>query len=62
MIGLINRARIYQASTSELYGLVSETPAKETTPFHPRSHMRIQTIWILDSCKTIGKLLDMYAL
>jgi len=34
---LEGKARFYQASTSELYGLVQETPQKETTPFHPRS-------------------------
>ena len=36
-LGLGDRCRFYQASTSELYGLVRETPQKETTPFHPRS-------------------------
>jgi GDPmannose 4,6-dehydratase len=35
--GLEKKTRFYQASTSELYGLVQETPQKETTPFHPRS-------------------------
>ncbi|KAG2208347.1 hypothetical protein INT46_003671, partial [Mucor plumbeus] len=35
--GLSDRARFYQASTSELYGKVVETPQKETTPFYPRS-------------------------
>jgi GDPmannose 4,6-dehydratase len=35
--GLEKTTRIYQASTSELYGLVQETPQKETTPFYPRS-------------------------
>ena len=35
--GLENKTRYYQASTSELYGLVQETPQKETTPFYPRS-------------------------
>jgi GDPmannose 4,6-dehydratase len=34
---LENKAKFYQASTSELYGLVQETPQKETTPFYPRS-------------------------
>jgi GDPmannose 4,6-dehydratase len=34
---LENKSRFYQASTSELYGLVQETPQRETTPFHPRS-------------------------
>ena len=37
MLGLTEKTRIYQASTSELYGLVQETPQKETTPFYPRS-------------------------
>jgi len=37
ILGLIDKTRIYQASTSELYGLVQETPQKETTPFYPRS-------------------------
>ena len=37
LLGLKDRTRFYQASTSELYGLVQETPQKETTPFHPRS-------------------------
>ncbi len=36
-LGLEKKSRFYQASTSELYGLVQETPQKETTPFHPRS-------------------------
>ena len=37
ILGLSARTRIYQASTSELYGLVQEIPQKETTPFYPRS-------------------------
>jgi len=37
LLGLTERTRIYQASTSELYGLVQEIPQKETTPFYPRS-------------------------
>ena len=37
ILGLIEKTRIYQASTSELYGLVQETPQKESTPFYPRS-------------------------
>jgi len=36
-MGLKNKTRFYQASTSELYGQVMETPQKETTPFYPRS-------------------------
>jgi len=37
LLNLKNKTRIYQASTSELYGLVQEIPQKETTPFYPRS-------------------------
>jgi GDPmannose 4,6-dehydratase len=37
ILGLEKRTRFYQASTSELYGLVQETPQRETTPFYPRS-------------------------
>ena len=37
LLGLTDKTRIYQASTSELYGLVQETPQKESTPFYPRS-------------------------
>ena len=37
ILGLQKKTRFYQASTSELYGLVQETPQKETTPFYPRS-------------------------
>ena len=37
ILGLESKTRFYQASTSELYGLVRETPQRESTPFHPRS-------------------------
>ena len=37
LLDLVEKTRIYQASTSELYGLVQEVPQKETTPFYPRS-------------------------
>src|SRR5271167_1744106 len=37
ILGMGNKTRFYQASTSELYGLVRETPQRETTPFYPRS-------------------------
>ena len=37
LLGLARKTRVYQASTSELYGLVRETPQTETTPFYPRS-------------------------
>ena len=47
--GLAKKTRIYQASTSELYGLVQEVPQKETTPFHPRSPYgvaKLYAFWI----------------
>ncbi|MBK7471134.1 MAG: GDP-mannose 4,6-dehydratase [Betaproteobacteria bacterium] len=37
ILGLAKKTRFYQASTSEMFGLVQESPQKETTPFHPRS-------------------------
>lgn len=37
ILGLENKCKIYQASTSELYGMVQEVPQRETTPFYPRS-------------------------
>src|SRR6186713_2922526 len=37
LLGLTNKTKVYQASTSELYGLVQEVPQRETTPFYPRS-------------------------
>jgi GDPmannose 4,6-dehydratase len=37
LLGMEDKVRLYQASTSELYGLVQESPQKETTPFYPRS-------------------------
>jgi GDPmannose 4,6-dehydratase len=37
MLGLTHKTRIYQASSSDLYGLVQAIPQKESTPFYPRS-------------------------
>lgn len=44
-LGLTNKTRFYQASTSELYGLVQETPQKETTPFYPRSPYAVAKLY-----------------
>ena len=44
-LGMEKKARFYQASTSELYGLVQETPQKETTPFHPRSPYAVAKLY-----------------
>jgi GDPmannose 4,6-dehydratase len=43
--GLANKTRFYQASTSELYGLVQETPQRETTPFYPRSPYAVAKLY-----------------
>ncbi|WP_304525785.1 GDP-mannose 4,6-dehydratase [Halomonas sp. I5-271120] len=43
--GLENKVRFYQASTSELYGLVQETPQKEITPFYPRSPYAVAKLY-----------------
>lgn len=48
--GLANKTRVYQASTSELYGLVQEVPQRETTPFYPRSPYAVAkqyAFWII---------------
>mgnify|MGYP003673727931 FL=1 len=45
LLGLEKKTRFYQASTSELYGLVQETPQKETTPFHPRSPYAVAKLY-----------------
>ena len=45
ILGLIEKTRIYQASTSELYGLVQEVPQKETTPFYPRSPYAVAKLY-----------------
>jgi GDPmannose 4,6-dehydratase len=44
-LGLERKTRFYQASTSELYGLVQETPQKETTPFYPRSPYAVAKLY-----------------
>jgi GDPmannose 4,6-dehydratase len=45
ILGLDKKTRFYQASTSELYGLVQETPQKETTPFYPRSPYAVAKLY-----------------
>lgn len=44
-LGLEKKTRFYQASTSELYGLVQEVPQRETTPFHPRSPYAVAKLY-----------------
>lgn len=45
LLGMGDRARFYQASTSELYGLVQEVPQRETTPFYPRSPYAVAKLY-----------------
>ena len=45
ILGLEKKSRFYQASTSELYGLVQETPQKESTPFYPRSPYAVAKLY-----------------
>ena len=45
ILGLINKTRVYQASTSELYGLVQEVPQSEKTPFYPRSPYAVAKLY-----------------
>jgi len=45
ILGLEKKSRFYQASTSELYGLVQETPQRETTPFYPRSPYAVAKLY-----------------
>ena len=45
LLGLTKKTKIYQASTSELYGLVQEVPQSETTPFYPRSPYAVAKLY-----------------
>ena len=45
LLGLNKKTKVYQASTSELYGLVQEVPQKETTPFYPRSPYAVSKLY-----------------
>ena len=45
ILNLIGKTKIYQASTSELYGLIQESPQKETTPFYPRSPYAVAKLY-----------------
>jgi GDPmannose 4,6-dehydratase len=45
ILNMVDKTKFYQASTSELYGLVQETPQKETTPFYPRSPYAVAKLY-----------------
>ena len=59
--GLTKTTRIYQASTSELYGKVAEIPQKETTPFHPRSPYAVAKLYGYWITKHYREAYGMYA-
>jgi GDPmannose 4,6-dehydratase len=61
LLGMEDRVRIYQASTSELYGLVQETPQRETTPFYPRSPYGVAKLYGYWIVKNYREAYGMYA-
>ena len=61
LLSMENKVRIYQASTSELYGLVQETPQKETTPFYPRSPYGVAKLYGYWIVKNYRESYKMYA-
>ena len=61
ILGLIEKTRIYQASTSELYGLVQEVPQKETTPFYPRSPYAVAKMYAFWITVNYREAYNMYA-
>ncbi|MGV0819764.1 GDP-mannose 4,6-dehydratase [Martelella sp. AMO21009] len=60
-LGLEKKTRFYQASTSELYGLVQETPQRETTPFYPRSPYAAAKLYAYWITVNYREAYDMYA-
>ncbi|GAM05338.1 GDP-mannose 4,6-dehydratase [Novosphingobium sp. MBES04] len=60
-LGLEEKTRFYQASTSELYGLVQEIPQKETTPFHPRSPYAVAKMYAYWIAVNYREAYGMYA-
>ena len=61
ILGMERRVRFYQASTSELYGLVQEIPQKETTPFYPRSPYGVAKLYGFWIVKNYRESYGMYA-
>jgi len=61
ILNLTHKTRIYQASTSELYGLVQEVPQSETTPFYPRSPYGVAKIYGFWITKNYREAYGMYA-
>ncbi|MBV2235654.1 MAG: GDP-mannose 4,6-dehydratase [Sterolibacterium sp.] len=61
LLGLEKKTRFYQASTSELYGLVQEIPQKETTPFYPRSPYAVAKLYAYWICVNYREAYGIYA-
>jgi len=61
ILGMEKRTRFYQASTSELYGKVQETPQRETTPFYPRSPYGVAKLYAYWITVNYREAYDMYA-
>jgi len=61
LLGLTKKTRIYQASTSELYGKVQEVPQSETTPFYPRSPYAVAKMYAYWITVNYREAYDMYA-
>lgn len=61
LLGLEKKTKFYQASTSELYGLVQETPQKETTPFYPRSPYAVAKMYAYWIAVNYREAYGMYA-
>jgi len=61
ILGLEKKTRFYQASTSELYGLVQETPQKETTPFYPRSPYAVAKMYAYWICVNYREAYGIFA-
>lgn len=61
ILGLEKKTRFYQASTSELYGLVQEVPQKETTPFYPRSPYGVAKLYAFWITKNYREAYGMFA-
>lgn len=61
LLGLEKKTRFYQASTSELYGLVQETPQSEKTPFHPRSPYAVAKLYAYWIAVNYREAYGMYA-
>ena len=61
LLDMVDKVKIYQASTSELYGLVQEVPQKETTPFYPRSPYGVAKLYGYWIIKNYRESYNMYA-